>query len=305
MRNHISFIVAIIILSLPLLQCSRSNSNSALKNKHLKPLSDQFKEYWYSGKAEITSYTLEQSRYDDLHQGHVVLIFVTEDFSKSKQVKLDYPIENKNEKVSVLKMNYTKKFNTGIYPYSMMLSTFKPLDIPNPKLLKATMSSQEWCGHVFSQINLMTDHYVVSSYSYFEKEGDQQFNVPATILEDEIWSQIRLDYESLPIGEFEIIPGLFYTRLLHKPFQAVYVVGALEQSENELVYRLQFKDDERELSISFDKEFPHQITRWQETSRSVGGKLITTKAVLNKSLQIDYWNRNQNKDAYLRDSLGL
>ncbi|MDP7238046.1 MAG: hypothetical protein QGI34_15090, partial [Candidatus Latescibacteria bacterium] len=40
-----------------------------------------FGDYWYQGKAEITSYTLKQARYGEIHDGHVVLIFVTEDFS--------------------------------------------------------------------------------------------------------------------------------------------------------------------------------------------------------------------------------
>ena len=48
-----------------------------------------FKNYWYQGKAEVASYKLEQARYGEMRDGHAVLVFVTEDFSKSKQVKLD------------------------------------------------------------------------------------------------------------------------------------------------------------------------------------------------------------------------
>ena len=92
------------------------------------PVSDQFGEFWYQGKAEITSYSLEQARYNETHTGHAVLIFVTEDFSESKQVKLDNPDRVPEDRLPVLKLNLTKKFNTGIYPYSIMASVFTPLD---------------------------------------------------------------------------------------------------------------------------------------------------------------------------------
>ena len=49
-----------------------------------------------------------------------VLIFVTEDFSASKQVKLDRPEKVPSDAVKVLKLNATRKFNTGIYPYSIL-----------------------------------------------------------------------------------------------------------------------------------------------------------------------------------------
>jgi len=48
------------------------------------PPAEEFGAYWYQGKAELTSYTLEQARYGEVHPGEAVLVFVTEDFSKSK-----------------------------------------------------------------------------------------------------------------------------------------------------------------------------------------------------------------------------
>ena len=108
-------------------------------------------------------------------------------------------------------MNLLKKFGTGIYPYSMMLSTFTPLEEPQG-MIKASASGQEWCGHIFSQMNQRKEYYDVVSYSYFEEEGDEQFTVPTIFTEDEIWSRIRMDYKKLPIGDIDIIPGLYYTR---------------------------------------------------------------------------------------------
>jgi hypothetical protein len=53
---------------------------------------EAFKNYWYKGKAEVNSYNLLQSRYGEVREGKAMLLFVTEDFSKKKQVKLDVMI---------------------------------------------------------------------------------------------------------------------------------------------------------------------------------------------------------------------
>ena len=49
---------------------------------------DAFGSYWYQGKAEINTYALAQFRYGEKREAEAVLIFVTEDFSREKQVKL-------------------------------------------------------------------------------------------------------------------------------------------------------------------------------------------------------------------------
>jgi hypothetical protein len=264
----------------------------------------EFADYWYAGKAEIVSYNLKQARYGEVHDGKAVLIFVTEPFSKSKQVKLDNGEAAGDDKQTVLKLNFTKKFITGIYPYSMMLSAFTPVELNEyPNTPKVTMSSQEWCGHVFSQMNLKKGEYEVASYSYFEQEGDLNIDVPKAMLEDEIWNRIRLDYKSLLTGEFEIIPGLFHTRLLHKNLKATKAQGDLMEGENENIYTLTYPD--RTLKIRFESKFPHKILGWEEQFYGLGNSKMTTSATIDRTLNIDYWSKNNNKDKYLRDSLNL
>lgn len=265
--------------------------------------SEAFKNYWYVGKAEVNAYNLDQSRYGEIRQGKAMLIFVTEAFSKSKQVKLDNPEAANDDKVTVMKLNYTKNFVTGIYPYSMMLSSFTPVSRNQyPNTLKVTMTSQEWCGHTFSQMNLESDKYDVSSYSYFEKEGDAHFNTDKVLLEDELFSLIRLDPEHIPLGKVKILPGLFFTRLKHENLEPVDATLSKEGNGIETVYSLQF--DERMLIIHVANEFPHKILGWEEEFVE-GGKKMYTKATLDKTLHTDYWRKNKNEHSGLRDSLGL
>lgn len=286
-----------------LCQCDKQASSQAeLKRPGLYE-KEEFKNYWYAGKAEVNSYTLDQARYGENRSGKAMLIFVTEDFSKKKHVKLDEPEKAGDDKISVLKMNFTKNFVTGIYPYSMMLSTFTPISRNQfPNSLKVTMSSQEWCGHVFSQMNLVKEKYDVESYSYFEQEGDLKFSLGKTFLEDELWNLIRLDPENLPEGKFKLIPGLFYTRLKHTDLKVLEVTGSISDEGNDMKYMITYPD--RKLSILYQKKFPHQITGWEEEFEEWGNP-AHTKAKLDKTLYIDYWKRNKNENHSLRDSLGL
>ncbi|MDX2245261.1 MAG: hypothetical protein SF052_00680 [Bacteroidia bacterium] len=268
-----------------------------------------FQGYWYQGKAELASYDLEQARYGEIHQGSAVLIFVTEDFSEKKQVKLDDPEKAGDDRVPVLKLNLTKKFNTGIYPYSMMLSVFTPVNVnEHPHTLKTTMSSQEWCGHAFTQLNLDGGNYRVTGLSYFESEGDENFSVKKHILEDELWTRIRLSPENLPVGEHTLIPGSFYSRLRHTDIQPRKAILSLKDNGEIRDYSIIYPEENRELIIHFEKNFPYKITGWEETFTSGWGaeaKTLTTRAVIKKTMITDYWTKHNNEHRALRTELGL
>jgi len=261
-----------------------------------------FNAYWYAGKAEIKTYDLIQSRYGELHKGTATVIFVTEPFLEKKGVKPDSYTDNQ---IPVLKLNLLKKFGTGIYPYSMMLSTFTPLK-ESQGMAKASASGQEWCG-IFSQMNKRKEHYDVVSYSYFEEEGDSQFTLPTIFTEDEIWSRIRIDYKNLPTGNIDIIPGLYYTRLEQHKFKTEKAKATLEIDKEESIYTLTYPDRQRTLAITFNTAFPHEIIKWEETyaDKRAPDKRLTTTAVLNQTRNIDYWNYNAEKHKSIRKELGV
>ena len=75
---------------------------------------EQFASRWYQGKAEINVFELKQIRYGEEREGKAVMIFVTEDFSKRKQVKLDDPTGAGEGVVKVMKLNMTRDFVTGV-----------------------------------------------------------------------------------------------------------------------------------------------------------------------------------------------
>jgi hypothetical protein len=269
-------------------------------------LSDEFKQYWYAGKAELCSYDLMQARYGEIHEGSAVTIFVTEDFSKSKQVKLDNPQTAGNDKLPVLKLNLIKKFNTGIYSYSIMMSVFSPVDIDNyPDAVKVTANVQEWCGMSFMQLNKRESAFEVNSYSYFEKEGDQSATFKSCIPEDQLWNLIRLSPGRLPLGKQQLLPGSLYTRLTHLPLSVQAAVLTLQDEGTVSIYTIDYTTQKHTITIRFEKSFPHKILGWEETFPGFDGKLLTTTATLNKTLMSDYWAHHNNSDRVMREQLGL
>jgi hypothetical protein len=206
----------------------------------------------------------------------------------------------------------TRKFNTGIYPYSMMTSVFTPVDLKkHPNTLKITSSSQEWCGHTFMQADLKKGNFEVSLHSYFESEGDQNFKIDEVMPEDEIWNRIRIAPKSLPVGDIVLLPSTVYARLRHTDFKPEEATATLEtDSDNQdlMTYNIQYKSLDRTLKIVFQKEFPFQIEAWEESNMSGWGsnaKKLTTKAVHKKSIMLDYWNKHNNEDLVLRKELEL
>lgn len=265
----------------------------------VKPWDEAFKKQWYGGQAEITRYALQQARYRDVHEGDAVLIFVTEDFLAKEQVKHE---RGEGESSSILKLNFTRNFNTGIYPYSMMTSTFTPVS-ENARTVKVTTSVQEWCGHTFTQMNYRNAHYHGILRSYFQSEGDRNYVVDG-FLEDEIWTRIRLSPEALPIGEVEMIPGTQYQRLAHVLPQEQTATTELVTEGKTQTYRVVYSTIPRKLSITFEKDFPHAILSWEESIQR-RGKWMTTTAKKTHEMMLDYWSKNAAADSTYRAQLGL
>ncbi len=268
-----------------------------------KILSNAFKAYWYAGEAEITSYELEQARYGEMREGKAVLIFVTEPFLADKQVKAD---GNHPDNIPVLKLNTTKNYLTGIYPYSIMTSSFYPVN-EDRHALKVSFSSQEWCGHVYAQLN-NRDQFEVMSHSYFETEADETIQLGKTVLENELWNKLRLDPESLPVGNLDIVPSFEYIRLSHKTFKAYKADAKLTQNNGLYAYEINYPELERDLTIYFNASFPYSIEGWTESFKSGFGPnatAMTSTAKKIKTIKSPYWQQNSNGYLSLRDSLGL
>lgn len=275
-----------------------------------EPDPDTFHRYWYSQGAEISRYRLQQFRYGEVHEGDAVLVYVTEAMNPELQVKAEHP---EPQDIPVLKLNHVRKFFTGIYPYSILTSVFERADPGNASLtLKVSTSVQEWCGHIYTQLNLESDAYRVLSHSYFEEEADRDFRLAAVPVEDGLWTKIRIAPNELPRGRIRMIVSSLFARLVHRPLAERRAVATLAASAGRslegnplVVYTLTYPDEKRSVKIFFEKSFPHRIQRWEEQYPGLNGKPATTRAERTHTTLIDYWNHHENRDRALLKRLGL
>jgi hypothetical protein len=284
--------------------CQATDTTNHFANFANYVVPDQFAEYWYQGEAEINSYELKINRYGQDRTGDALLVFVTEDFSRSKQVKLDRPAKAGDDKVSVLKLNDIWKFKTGIYDYSMMQSVFTPVERKQyPHSLKVTCSSQDWCGHSFQQLNLNDNNkdYTYRQFSYFESEGDEKYSLTVDMLEDEIWTALRINPGTVPNGELNLLPGHFYSRLSHEKQEPKRARIRFEKSESLSTCIIEYLHLDRTLKINFETSFPHTILSWKE----IQGQQVMVDAQLKSRIKSPYWMRNGQQYLPLRDSLEL
>lgn len=266
-------------------------------------LSEEFKNYWYDGNAEISSFQLYQERYGEIREGTSVMIFVTEQFSKSSRTKSDVPTD---EDPPIMKLNFTKNFETGIYPYSIMLSTFLPLE-ENAHSLKVAASTQEWCGQTYMELNRSAENEI-DIHSYFEGESVSGLLEDVVYLEDDLWSLIRLDPALLPVGEFEMIPSFTYMRLMHIETKVYSCDASLEENDGISKYELFFEELNRGLEIEFESSFPYRIIEWEETypcGKCENSETLTSSGKLMETIKVDYWNENGTQDTLSRYNLGL
>lgn len=301
-------IVIISILSIFLWGCSNE-----IEVESLPAMNPQaFNEYWYDGKAEISRYSLSQARYGENHEGHAVLIFVTEDFLTEQQTKKEFG-DDLSQKV--LKLNATRNFQTGLYPYSLMTSAFTSIDHQSPLTQKISFSSQEWCGQTYMQLNRKGSKYRIKAHSYFQNEGDQDFKLSDDPLEDSLWNQLRIAPQSLPQGDVELIPSLAFLRLRHVEAKAYDAEAKLSIAEDSSIssgqvyrYTIDYEDLPRKLEIFFNKNAPHEILGWREETLSGFGdkaRTLVTTARRTHTIKEAYWQKNRNADRRLLPTLGM
>jgi hypothetical protein len=311
--NYLMIAILVAALTACDAQSQSGNANNLTVDRpDVEVQTQDFRDYWYAGQAELSHYDLEQIRYGQVRDGSAIMIFVTEDFLNEKQVKLESPANGRDHE-TILKLNFLKEFNTGIYTYNVMTSTFTPINInQTPHSLKVSSSSQEWCGTTWSQLNLRGSKYEVTGHSYFEDEADYEATLNAAWLEDEIWTQLRLSPELLPEGEIDIIPASFGVRRSHSGWAVEKATVKKEKwtgdgmpGENLMAYSIEYKNRDRNLTIVYENESPYRIAGWIQTQETEDGKKLEAKSVRTNIIKEPYWQQNSNADEQLRERLGL
>lgn len=290
---------------------------------------------WGDGKAEVSGYRLRMPRYGQPRDGSLVLIYVTEDLSDSLRVKADPGRHPPSDVYPVMKLNAIRKFQTGIYDYSVMVSVFSRVDFATAErpfpLRKISLSSQEWCGHVYHQIIPQAGtaalgggppaRWQSTSHSYFDGEADEQrVLVPppaaAVVAEDELPLLLRSYAERrefLAPGEqrsVAFLPSLLRARLQHKPLAFTQaVITRLREPLSQTTPAGEFRvvsysvkigsggGDSDGATFHFEAAPPHRLIHYRWDSGE--------EASLLGSDRLPYWQLHDNGHESLLKKLGL
>lgn len=311
----------VFLTCLLLLSACTPEKRSEFKGKLRAPDSPKFDEAfwktWADGQAELSSYDLKRSKYGAGRTGTAVAIFVTETFSNILRVKADPGNHPKQDEIPVMKLNLVEDFQTGVYDYNLMLSTFVNTQTAGGILggspIKVSFSSQEWCGHIYKQALFDGPGVRVTSHSYFDGEADQEKTVDPIedgVAEDGLllWARgmarpVLKPGESKSVDLFSALetarqaqgPGYWTKATLTRSAVTEKVTVPLGTFEVE-----RFEADiagKVKKTFLVEKSQPHRVIFW-ETS-------LGTKASLVKSDRMKYWELNSPKGENALKRLGL
>jgi hypothetical protein len=268
--------------------------------------------HWGDGRAELNGYRLIQPRYGAPRAGTAILIYVTEDFSDTVRVKADPAKHPASDVYPVMKLNAIRHFQTGIYDYKVMTSTFTRV-APEWPLAKVSFSSQEWCGNTYHQLLPRGGKVAGILHSYFDGEADGVDDLPLPaggVFEDALPILLRgWGGPYLNPGETRTVPflrSLFHARLEHRPLAwgratlsraaALTAVATPAGRMPVTAWTIEVEGGVR-LTFEFEAQPPYRLVR----QTGPNGE----EAVLLGSTRLAYWKLNApNGEKYLKE-LGL
>ncbi len=271
-----------------------------------------FWDHWGDGRAELSGYRFQIPRYGELRHGEAVAVFVTETFTEASRVKSD---GGHDDEFSVLKLNLVQDFQTGIYDYNVLTSTFMPLDPRRPagQPTKITLGVQEWCGAAHEQLVAGAGTVAWTSHSYFDGEADRERELAlptAGISADAMPILVRgLTGELLKPGAEATIPWLprlldgrlthtepTWTRATLRRSGEVAPIRVPEGTHDAWIWTAEVVGGAT-WTWQVEADPPHRLLRWR-SSEGEEGELLGT-------IRDSYWEHHREGDEAMRAKLGL
>lgn len=265
-----------------------------------------FWDRWGDGRAEMSGYRIVTPRYGEDRVGELALIYVTEPHDRRRWIK-DDDVAGPH-RVEVMKLNASLKFQTGVYPYSVLTGVFAPVaDWGRPRFtpVKLTFSAQEWCGSVRREVWPGDRGFRSLLLSYFAGEGERVREVAAPddlLWEDALLIQLReLDGPFAGGGDWEgrIVPALWRLRAGHAPPRptpaSIDRRDAARDGTPVTRFVLEYGDYTRTFDV--EKAPPRRILGWTTSEGEV--------AELLSSDRMAYWRLTGVGDEDARRRMGL
>ena len=124
---------------------------------------------WEDGQAEVSAYESERVIYGKVREFETTMIVVKETLGKVSRVKQDTP-HSMDPPIDGMKLNLVQRIETENYPYHYLVNVLMKRSEPFG-IFKQSVSSQEWCGTTFQQINHMGGAWKYWWDSYWQGEA--------------------------------------------------------------------------------------------------------------------------------------
>ena len=257
---------------------------------------------WGDGQAELAGYDLTIPRYNQPRRGVAVTIFVTETFSNSARVKADPGKHPPADEYPVIKLNLVKDYQTGIYDYNEMTSSFVALQPVNGRAAgsptRISFSRQEWCGQIYHQLLFDAKAIRATRHSYFDGDGDGRRDLdypPDGVAEDTLMLWARgMAAPSLATGESRTVPML-PSLPSQKSIDAAWITATLSRPPKPqsitvpagtfVVEAMAVRLPDKQTRIFYvEQAAPRRIVKWESSAGE--------HAELLKSDRMKYWQMN-------------
>jgi hypothetical protein len=226
---------------------------------------------WDDGKAEVDAYDATVRRYGALRSFTAYQIVVKEDFSRRQLVKAD-PGHDPADLMPVLKMNQVLAFQTGIYAYHQMASTF--FERSTMDLVKFSLTSFEWCGNSYKEYTRRDGEAALHVHTYWDGQAEATYDLPVGP-DLVLYDQVPLWIRSLPQREgtilaLRVVPGQINSK---GPKPAIETGSLRAVAEERLATPAgTFRTLRWELKVAdrmpdrfwLGREFPHLLVAWDK-----------------------------------------
>lgn len=247
---------------------------------------------WDDGRAEIDAYDASTRRYDILRPFTAYLIVVKEDCSRAQLVKAD-PGHDPKDLVTVLKLNHVLNYQTGIYSYHQMASSFFERDTMD--LVKFSLTSFEWCGNSYKEYTRRDGKASLHVHTYWDGQAEATYDLPSGP-DVVLYDQVPLWIRSLPQGAgtergLRVVAGQINSKGPKPAIEA----GALRATAEETVttpagsfraLRWELKVADRNPDLFWTaRDFPYLLVAWDKPD---GGSYR-----LKWTQRLAYWELNK------------
>lgn len=247
---------------------------------------------WDDGYAEMCYYDAVTPIYGKPRHYTRVQIVVREWLDPASGVKTD-KIDAANA-IPVLKLNIAEQIPTENYQYRYMRTLLADRYTLAPR--KLTAASEEWCGISFKHLRWRDDACTYQSFSYFEGEADQTWQVPAAVVPFEALLLAAREMEPGKQRRFDsVLPAMRSNRQVAPEtasvrLQAAPTTTSVSVPAGRFTARVVTgKAGGHELRMWIEDAAPHRMLKYEFGSESGELRFSERRA---------YWDRNWGSGAY-------